>query len=295
MKKTHMNFTEENLETIRFTQFHNMTAEEMVDSGRKNGTKFHFSHGLWWRQVKPFFYQPIPFLKPAIPHQVEPDRLKALGGFYHRVPEGDLSNGIMTVNEIEDHTNYDLGILRAKVRYEIRKALSQVRIRRIDNLDELLNDGYQVYESWQNRIDDVFGGRLDAQNYRRWITGVFHHPYVLILGAYFENRLIAFTLAYAVDGIGELSKTFSHSSFQNLRAVSALNYCYIKICQNNSDIKNVCNGQLSHKPSLEEYKAKLGYSHVSYPAYIHLRALVRPIVQFLLPIQYKRLMGQYAN
>ncbi len=290
-----MDCTEQNLENIRLIHFHNMDVKEMVDAGSTIGSQFHRSQGLWWRKVKPFFYQPLPFLKPVIPHQAEPNLLKALGGYYHRVPAGALSNGTITVNEIKDPPNYDLEMLKIKVRNEVRKGLKTVVIRQINNLDDLTDDGCQVYMSWKGRTKDVLGGGFDEQNFRRWITQIFQHPHVLILGAYFENKLIAFVLAYAVDGIAELSKTFSHSSFQNLKPVSALNYCYIKICQNNPEIVKICNGLRSHKPSLEEYKFKLGFQHISYPAYIYLRPLIRPMVRLLFPIQYKRLMGQYSD
>ena len=49
------------------------------------------------------------------------------------------------------------------------------------------------------------------------------------------------------------------------------------------------------KPSLEQYKAGLGFRHVAYPAFIHLPAVLRPIVKRSMPKEYRRLMGDYGD
>jgi hypothetical protein len=288
-----MDFSEENLETISSLNMHNMTIREAVEADSKIGSHFHYSRGVWWKEVRPFFYQPMPFIKPIIPHRTGPDPLKALGGFYHAVPDGAVSNGVIITNEISDSTNYETVIIKAKMRNQIKRALKSVRVCQVDNLDDLLDDGYQIYMDWVNRTNDNMTKQHDVQTYRNWITRVFHHPYVLILGAYYENRLIAFSTSYAVDGIAEGSRMYSINAYQNLYPSTALTYAMIKISQNNAGIKRIMNGLRSHKASLEKFKAKLGFSHVSYPAYVYIRPIIRSVVRWFMPIQYKRLMGQY--
>lgn len=46
---------------------------------------------------------------------------------------------------------------------------------------------------------------------------------------------------------------------------------------------------------MEPYKLEMGFQHVSYPAFISLRSVFRPLVRLLLPTEYRGLMGQYPT
>ena len=54
-RNVHMDLTERNLETIASLRLHNMTVEELAEADRRAGLRLHFSDGVWWREVKPFF------------------------------------------------------------------------------------------------------------------------------------------------------------------------------------------------------------------------------------------------
>jgi hypothetical protein len=165
------------------------------------------------------------------------------------------------------------------------------------NLDDLLNDGYRVFRDWEQRTVALWSKDIQTASFRRWADRVFHHPYDLLLGAYFKDRLVAFALMKATDGVANLANTYGdHSIYKTLRIspTTVLNYAYIKICGQSAGIHKAINGLRSNKDSLEHYKTELGYRHVCYPAFICLRGLVRPLVRLLMPVQYCRLMGQYA-
>ena len=88
---------------------------------------------------------------------------------------------------------------------------------------------------------------------------------------------------------------FSDSSFNELTPASALIYAYVKICGWPSRIVKAWHGLRGLNDSLERFKSVLGFQHVSYPAFVSLRPVVRPLVQWLMPTQYRRLTGQYTN
>jgi hypothetical protein len=106
---------------------------------------------------------------------------------------------------------------------------------------------------------------------------------------------VSYVVAHAVDGVADLSKSFTDPYFYRLSPSSALIYAYITICTQNPEIRKACNGLRSTKDSLERYKAHLGFQQVSYPAFIHLRMGLRPLVSRWMPEQYRRLMGQYRT
>jgi hypothetical protein len=287
-----MDLLEQNFETMATVRLHNMSAAEVVAADRKLGMKFHLSGGIWWREVKPFFYQPAMITTRIAPGAASPHLWSALGGYYHMVPDGADTNGAVTANEISDPVGYDLKSLKRK-RGQIQRALAAFRIQPVTSLQDLLTSGYDVYVDWEQRIGDVRTKRSNPQAYRRWITSVLEHPHGLILGAYVGNRLAAFMTIYAMDGVANCSKIFAHSEFHQQTPSSALLYAFVKIAGNNPEIRRVWHGLRHTNANLQRYKAVMGFDLVSYPAYILLRAGIRPLVRWCFPSEYQRLMGQY--
>jgi hypothetical protein len=287
-----VDLVEQNFATISSVRLHNMTVDETVQADRTLGIKFHFSDNIWWREVKPFFYQPAVSTLRLKPGTVRPHLWSALGGYYHMVPEGVESNGAIIANEISDPVGYDLQSLKRK-RGQILRALAEFRIQPVTDLQDLLGSGYDVYLDWERRIGEVRTKRSHRNRFARWISSVFAHPYGMILGAYTGNRLAAFMTIYATDGVANCSKIFSHSEFSKQTPSSALLYSFVKISSNNPEIQRVWHGLRHINPSLQRYKAVMGFDLITYPAYIRLRAGIRPLVRWCFPSEYRRLMGQY--
>jgi len=287
-----MDLVEQNFATMASVHLHNMTVEETVEADRKLGMKFHYSQGTWWREVKPFFYQSAIVTTRLAPGASSPSLWSALGGYYHMVPDGTESNGAIIANEISDPVGYDLQSLKRK-RNKILRALNLFRIQQVTNLQDLLTAGYDIYLDWERRIRNVHTKRSAPQAFQRWISSVFAHPHGMILGAYSGDRLAAFMTVYASDGVANSSKTFSHSEFSNMTPSSALVYAFIKIASNNPEIRRVWDGLRHTNPSLQRFKAEMGFEMISYPAYIRLRPGIRPLVRWCFPAEYRRLMGQY--
>jgi hypothetical protein len=289
-----MDLTEQNLETISSIRLHNMTMAELVEADGKAGARLHSSDGVWWREVKPFFYLPANFMTPVIPYQAKPKPWLALGGYYHMVPAGAPGNGVIVTTEILDPSSYGLQSLQPKKRQQIRRILAQFRIGRVEKLDDLLTDGFRIYLDWEKRKNPRVK-RSNPTVFARWITRMFQHPYKLILGVYAQEHLVAFLTAEAVEGVANASELFSDSSFDRLAPSVALRYAYAKIAADSPDIRKVCDGFRTLIDSLEHLKSLLGYQHVSYPALISLRPLIRPLARLLMPTEYRRLTGQYTT
>jgi hypothetical protein len=288
-----MDLTEQNLAMISSIRMHNMTIEELVEADRRAGSHLHFSDGVWWREVKPFFYLPANFMTRIVPHQAKPKPWLALGGYYHMVPPGAPSNGVIVTNEILVPNSYGLHSLQPKKRQQIRRILSLFRIARVENLNDLLTDGFRIYLDWKQRKNPRV--KRSRAVFERWITKQHLHPYKLILGIYAQEQLTAFLIADAVEGVANAYDLFADSSFERLAPSLALRYAYAKIAAQSPGIRNTCDGFRTLIESLEHVKSLLGWRHVSYPAFISLPSVFRPIIRWLLPMEHRRLMGQYAT
>jgi len=289
-----MDLAAQNLEVISSIHLHNMTIEQFVEEERKVGSHLHFSGGVWWREVKPFFYMPANFMSQAVPRMAKPNPWLALGGYYHMVPSGAASNGAIVTNEIRDPANYGLQSLQGKKRQQIRKLFTQFRYARVEKLDDLLGDGFRIYLDWAKRKNPRVK-RSNPAVFARWITSLFHHPHKLILGSYHGERLVAYLTAEAVEGVANATDFFSDSNYAREAPSVALRYSYAKIAAQSPAVYKVCDGLRSLIDSVEHLKLLLGFQHVPYPAFISLRPVLRPLVRRLLPMEYSRLMGEYPT
>jgi hypothetical protein len=291
--KAEDDYAELNWETIRSIHLHDMTVDELVGAEHKAQTHLHYSKGVWWEEVKPVFYHPaVPML--AIKKGASaPNPLSALGGYYHFLPNGDEANGSVVVNEISDLRSYTLEGLRSMVRHNIRRGLRRLRIARVTELRDLLQDGYEIYMGWEQRHPDVRVKRSSPALYQKWIRSVHGHPYKLILGAYDGDRLVSFIIGQSVLGTANISKCFTHLDYYKLTPNTPLVYAFITICQQNPAIQRSCHGLRALDEDLAQFKENMGYKQVTYPAHISLWAPIRPLVRWFFPAQYRRLLGQY--
>jgi hypothetical protein len=284
-----------NMLRIKGLTLPNLTVEQTVAADSALDSRFHYSQGVWWREVKPFFYQPAAMLQPVALGSAVPRPWLALGGYYHVVPTWGTANGKIVANQLSSIAEYALDRLKKQVRYEIRRGLGAFRIDRLTRMEDLSDDGYNIYLKWEKKVGKVRVKRSNPKIFKRWINGVLRHPGNLTLGAYDHDRLVSYIIVRSVEGVAELAKSFTDPDYYRLSPSSALFYSYIEICRRNPRIHTICSGLQSMSSTLEAYKKKLGFEHVSYPAYIRLCPILRPLVRRLMPGQYSRLMGQYEN
>jgi hypothetical protein len=290
-----MDFMQRNLEFIHTTVLHNTAVDEFVQAEQRVESKFHRAKGVWWREVKPFFYYPAVPGMAIVPGEFFPKPWRALGGYYHRVPKDAAANGQIVVNQVPDLQQFRLDRLKKKVRYDIRHGLSTFELRRITLSEDSLEQAFYIYSAWEKRIGDVRVRRSNPAVFRAWATRVLQHPFNLVIGAYQGQRLAAYIITSAVEGCADVSKSFTALEFYPESPTSCLYYAYVSICAHSTGIQSACNGLRSMNVTLQQYKEKLGYSPVCYPAFICLRPVIKPLVRHFLPRQYRRLMGEYPE
>jgi hypothetical protein len=289
-----VDYTNNNLEYIQSIRLDNITEMEKINAERELGRRIHFSKGVWWQETKPFFYTPVQQFEPFDPLNSAPKLWLSWGGYYHVVSDKIQANGFIILNEISAPSSFSLEILNKNARYEIRKGLAKLEIKQLTNLEQFLNEGFQIYRSWLNRTPDAREKKSDKE-FKIWFTKLFNQSHNLFLGAFYENQLVSFIIADAFENIAYLRYSYSHSEFNNLFPSSVLNYAYIMICTQDNSIKKITNGLRSHRDSLNKFKLKNGYQHITYPAFIKINPLVRPFAKIIFPRQFKRLMGEYSQ
>jgi len=282
-----------NWETIRSIQLHDMTVDELVSAASKVESRFHYSKGVWWEEVKPFFYCPAVPALTIEKGRSAPNPLSAIGGYRHLLPSADGANGSVIFNQVPDLGSYKLEGLRSMVRHNIRRGLRRLRVTKVSELGDLLHHGYQIYWGWAQRHPDVRVKRSSPAVFDRWIRRVHANPYQLVLGAYDGDRLVSFIIGESVMGTANIAMCFTHPQYYGLTPNTPLVFAFITICQQNPAIQRSRHGLRGFGDDLAQFKQNLGYRQITYPAYISIPAPIRPLARWFFPTQYRRLMGQY--
>lgn len=268
-----------------------LTIKELVKQDNSVEDSLHLSKGIWWRKIKPFFYQPAHLLTELEPKTSYPNPIKALIGYHHIVPKDCFSNAFLCVMAMLNVDDYSLGLLSANKRSKIRRGLKKVQVKEIKNIRDLLIDGYKIYSSFYSRAK--WGrNKTNFRIYKRWIERAFALPKRIKIGAYLDNQLIAFMFGHAVEDTGYLSYIASRSDYLKLYPNEALVHTFLEICKRSPGVHKVVFGLKSLRESLNKFKNQHGFKEVTYPAYVKLNPIFSWIVKAFMKTQYRRLIGQ---
>lgn len=240
------------------------------------GDKVHCHLGVWWQKAGPFFWTPC-FRYRQINHRVSwPRPTLALAGFTHLSGAGSVSNGVYPAIVREDISTYSIRGLPKKRRNLVRKALDHVRVRPVENIQDLLGDGLEVYRSWHQRVR---WGRDKSNDgsFAFWISKVFRTTRRTILGAYSDDRLIGFMLPVAVGQVASMSFIASHTEYLNHCPNEALFHAFLCIARQTPGIQMADFGPVSRKPTLDHFKRGFGEIR-EFPSYTWINPLSRPFV-----------------
>lgn len=247
--------------------------DELADQFAAGGDRVHKHSGVWWRELKFGFCMPC-FSYAEIDHRkVTPHPLKSPAGYIHVAETGSPSNMTYRTYVRDDLSHYCLQALGKWRRRTVRRVLASLEVRPVQNLQDLLGPGYEVYVSWHTRV--CWGAdKSRRSDYEAWITRVFRQPRQMVLGAYKQGVLIAFMLPKAVRHVATPSFVASHSDFLSASPNDALYHAFLSIARQTPGITLAGFGPVSTKESLDKFKLAYCSIHEA-PSYLWLNPVVR--------------------
>jgi hypothetical protein len=267
-----------------------LTIEELVAQDSSVEGSFCLHKEIWWRKIKPFFYQPAFFFQPIKPKSSSPSFCKALIGYHHVVPDTSDSNSYFRMLIHKNVKEYSLDMLSRGIKSNVKKAYRHLRIKKVIDVNDLLTDGYGTYVSFRKRTN--WGhDKSDYQIFSKWIWKAFKLKKRIFLGVYLDDRLICYSHPYVVEGIASLPILISHSEYLEYRPNDLLVHTFLTICKNSPDVTKAQFGPASLKPSLDTFKIKYGFEIVKYPTYAWLNPFVKPLLKNYYRKKYKQLFG----
>lgn len=255
-----------------------MTSREFIEQQIAAGYKVHYNKGVWWQRIAPFFYKPVVHFQKIMPGESSPKFSKAFLGFNHLVTDKKFANQswpVMVLNEkkLKEYTIYSLPTPK---RARIRKGLKMTEIKRIENIESVIEDLKNICISTRMRIEH---GRpvhyYKTEEWRSWITKEFSLPKREWWGAYYQNSLIAYIYAVPIDETMFIYAAKSITEHLDKCPNDALIFSFLNYCKELPDCNQVMFGDGGPTaPGVNLFKEKLGFEEINLPVYTRYNPLV---------------------
>lgn len=268
-----------------------MSLDEFAEHHQATGMKVKKLAGIWWAEVRPFFFRPLfPFatLDPATAHYPP---LSWIGGVLHAVPPGAVSNSRINLFVYDDLKNYSLAVLGEKHRNITRKGIRNFTARRITDPDEFVREAYPVYRSFYERTRYWYKrDRLVSKRFKAWTKALFANRKVLVIGAYRHGRLSAVDISQYVEGVIYEDTFFSATESLSLKVTDFMLHTVRELAAE-SEAHYLFRGLPTGKRSLDESKLTRGCRILELPACCRLNPMALFAARLVMKESYNKLLG----
>ena len=258
-------------------RYERMTLDEFARYQQAIGIKAGKVDDTWWAEVRPCFFRPLfPFAAIDPEHQQYP--LKSLiGGCLHAVPGTVAANAQVNMFIYDQLQQYSLGQLNEKHRYITRKGIKNFVARKILDRDLFIREVYGIYVSFYGRTEYAYKDeRLNKRCFAAWADALFTVPKLLVIGAYYEDKLCAIDVSYLVEDVVIDETFFSDTASLKLKVTDFMLHT-LRETAAASDAKYLFRGFPSGQRSLDEAKLMRGCKVLNMPA----RLKINPAVEFM--------------
>lgn len=220
------------------------------------GHKIIFKNGIYWEQIRKGFYQPIHFLQKLDPEQVQYPSLLSWG-VRGAMDEKDRmkANGSSSIYTLENLKTFDFSMFSQKRRENIRRCFKRVEIREIKDENILLEQGYDVVKSSMERTK--YKKLISKESYLKTCNiyvnkGDNSH---LVLGAFIDNKLLAYSEMYAVENTAYMMNMMIATEALKYGVSAGLFYTQFVLAQHSKDITQLyAGGYTPDDSSLDVFK-----------------------------------------
>ncbi|HTW93013.1 MAG TPA: hypothetical protein VMH22_15085 [bacterium] len=261
-----------------------ITEEEFALQQRELGRSVHQHDGVWWDMVKPFYCKPVFDFRQIEPGRARPAVIRSWISYSHAVPEPEMASRSidMMVLSGERLRNFGIKSLKDAKRARVRKGLSLVEIRRLNDLESLMDQVRDVNISQADRQWPSGGTGLPSSYYsrhydvwRRQQLVEFSSPGREWWGGFREGQLICYMTLVHIEQVAIIRNVKSRTDALSLCPNDAMYFTVLGTIRDRQDCEMLVNGS-SFTPSLDAFKERFGFQKTPLHIYTqHYRVYTR--------------------
>lgn len=277
-----------------------MTSEEMIERVIEIGYDVHFNDGVCWIKSAPFYCNPVIPFQVIEPGKAKPKMHKALLAYSHQVSDTKYANkyeSILLLRE-EKLSNFGIQSLSSAKRAQVRKGLKLTNIRKIEEIESVLNDMKEIEISKATRIKEIKPPEYYIKHYDQWRAWTIKQFNIdkgkkEYWGAFYNETLIAFMKIYQINDTVIISYAASHSDHLDKCPNDALTFSIIDYCKGLDNCNNISYGLWEeNRQSLNDFKQKYGFERVDLPVFVKYNFHILPLVKKILEIKRLRRINE---
>lgn len=256
----------------------------------QEGMKLTKVDGIWWAEVRPFFYRPLfPFCQIKPWSTRYPIRC-ALGGLLHAVPDSVHTTTCMKFHVYDELPDYSLEMLTSNKRRLTRRGIERFRARALASAEELVAEGYEVYREFNARTNYYYQKeRIFKDRFKAWAENLFAFPEINKTGFFLDGKLVAMETSFRIDDIIFADNLFSNDLGLKLNVVDFVQHT-LREGASHTDAKYLFLGLPTGKSSLDSSKVEKGCKVLKMPAYYKVNPFAVCAAKYLMKQSYQKLL-----
>jgi hypothetical protein len=269
-----------------------MTIDEYADLEAAHGEALVKVDGIWWKRVRPFFYQPLyPFLEIA-PRAKKPPPGSRIGGYRHLVPPEAPSNCRRAFLVWDAVHEYSIDGVGHQTRSNIKKGMKHFAVRPIHDVEEFISSGHAVYLSFYARTKYPYKNeRVDKNYFGTWARTLYRFPQVKIMGAYYQGELSAVDISYLVEDVLFAATFFAKTEHLKYQVADLMTHEMQQKAAASPGITLIFKGTITGNAGLDGSKLRRGCGILSKPAFFLLNPLADVLLRRFMHDTYKKITG----
>jgi len=269
-----------------------MSIQEHAELEIQFGTPLIHRHGRYWRRVRPFFYRPLHGVEP-IAEAVVRSPCAWPGSFQYAVADAQRANSTINFIMLDQLQTYSLESLGHRRRNLIRQAARHFHVRRLDDLDELKNQGYLAYRSFYERTRYSYrSDRLVKEKFDEWAETLFRHPKAILLGGFGPAGLVAVSCSYWIKNTLNYATFYAETGCLRQNIGEVMLHELRLIAAGEPGIREILIRPYRGGESMDQYYLLRGAKIVRKPARLELNRFSLALLRRLKPAEYALLTGQ---
>lgn len=234
----------------------------------------------------PGFWTPVAELTPQLPAAIGWPTRRALG-LRAVAAEAAAATGQIVNWRITDFPQYGAARVSKTRRNEVRRALRNLDYRLVTDPQPLLAHGWPVAKAAARRSGQALASTEAA--FRAWLRERFDAGPQAVVGAFAEDRLVAFALSHGIAEIAYLTHVYIDPSARASEAGSGLYWALLCLWRRCPGVQVVSLGaDLPHLVGLRSFKRSFGAEASPLPVVARMRLAVAAYLRLRRPETYAR-------
>lgn len=270
-----------------------LSVEDYLAMELGNGETVVECGGVYWRAVRPFFYQPLMMFAEYSAGQIRGPGNSWVGGWQHAVPAGGKSNSFMRLLMFEDTRSYSLETTVGKRRRErLQSALAHFKLRRIESAEQFVREAHPVYQDFYQRTGyQCIKDRSSVEGFRQWADRLFKSGNIYVYGAYSALGLDAVSVFFRHQNTLVFAALFSSTRSLEHWISDLMIHHTRETAASDPQIQNIFAGRYRGGGGVDQFYLLRGATVVSKPAYLKINSMADHLIAFVNPAAHRRLWG----